>query len=276
MQATRLWVLACLSVLGSALLASCGEDEGASGTAAGTGGAHAGAPTTLGGGDSAGPAGGANSSGTLGGGGMTETSGASAGTGGGGEAGGGGVPGGGGHGPDRPTGEQLGLCARIAGKVPHADAQSRAFAKATFGDCRVRWLVPLGTQLDEYRQQLVVWSLEFWGCQGRPVETFGLVYGTPALSAGDARILNQHYLATAEAELDLSPGEYVQMQTALERLANPLITSASSEPSQSVCTGGAGGAGGADGAGGAAGASGADGAGATAGAVASAGAGGAP
>jgi len=156
--------------------------------------------------------------------------------------------GGGGSGPE-PSGEQLGFCARISGRVGHADAQARAFAKATFADCRVKWVVPLGPNLDEYRQQLVIWNLEFWGCQGQPVSDFGLVFGTPQLSTGDASLLIELYLATADAELQLSPDERDDMKAALDRLAKQLIFSPSSEPSHSQCPVEAGGAGSSGGAG---------------------------
>ena len=162
-----------------------------------------------------------------------------------------GTAGNGGSGPTTPPGEQLTLCARISNRVPHADAHTRAFATAVFADCRIRWIVPLKPDLDEYRQQLVVWDLEFWGCQGNPVTNFGLVWGTPALSAGDAKLLIEQYLTTTNAELELSTDERAEMKAALDRLAEPLISSPSEQPSKSSCVQNTGGAGGAAGAGGA-------------------------
>jgi hypothetical protein len=257
MQPTRLWRLACLLVLGSAALASCGKDEATkpSTTPQGGGGASAGTKGTPTGGDASGAVGGV--SGSTGGsttGGSTTNLGGDAGTGAQGfDAGAGGALGNGGNGGSgatAPSGEQLELCTRITGKVGHADAQARAFAKAVFADCDIRWVVPLGSDLDEYRQQLVVWSLEFWGCQGNPVTDFGLVWGTPELSAGDAGLLVDHYIATANAELALSIEERVDMASALNRLSEQLISSASVLPSQSSCMRNIGGAGGAAGAGG--------------------------
>lgn len=165
-----------------------------------------------------------------------------------GAAGAGGVLGGGGSGPNSPGGEQLVLCIRITNQVPRADIQARAFAKAIFADCRIKWVVPLGEDLDEYRQQLVIWNLEFWGCQGKAVSDFGLVYGTPALSAGDASLLIEHYLTTVDAEVQLSTDERSEMKAALDRLAEQLISSPSEEPSQSSCVTNTGGAAGAAGA----------------------------
>lgn len=157
----------------------------------------------------------------------------------------------GGNGPV-PAGEQLVLCTRITGKIGHVSTQSKAFATALFADCRIKWVVPLKPDLDEYRQQLVDWSYDFWGCEpASPVADFGLVYGTPALSVGDANLLIEHYLTTVDTEVQLSTDERTEMKAALDRLAKPLISSPSEEPSQSSCvanTGGAGGAAGASGA----------------------------
>lgn len=261
MQATRLWRLACLLVLGSATLASCGKDEGTSHSVTpqgGASGASAGTPPTSTAGEPSGAVGG--NGGTTAGsstGGSTTNVGGDAGAGAQsptGMGGDGGALGSGGSGATPPTGEQLGLCARITGRVGHADAQSRAFATAVFTDCRIKWIVPLKPDLDEYRQQLVVWDLEFWGCQGSPVDDFGLVWGTPALSAGDAKLLIEHYLTTVNTELQLSTDERVEMKAALDRLAEQLISSPSEEPSQSSCVDNTGGAGGAAGVAGAAGA----------------------
>lgn len=263
MQPTRLWRLACLLVLGSAALASCGEDEASkpSTTPQGGVGASAGTKATPTGGNDSVPVGG--NAGTAGsstagsamggsssnvGGDATAGAGAEPPTGVGGDAGAGGALGGGGNGP-LPTGEQLVLCTRITGKIGHVDDQSRAFAKALFADCHIKWVVPLGSGLDDYRQQLVDWSYDFWGCEvGSPVADFGLVYGTPALSVGDANLIIEHYLTTVDAEVQLSTDERLEMKAALDRLAKQLISSPAEEPSQSSCvanTGGAAGAGGA-------------------------------
>ena len=242
-------MLACIGLLGSASLAACGKDEGLGHpTTPGSGGASAGAEAVPVGGESAGGSGfngGVSGSVALGGNGMTAGTSATAGAAAVSDAGSGGAAGAAGNAPDTPGGEQLVLCARLTGRVGHADAQARAFAKATFADCRINWVVPLGPNLDDYRQQLVIWNLQFWGCQGQPVGDFGLVYGTPPLSAGDASLLIELYLTAATAELDLSPSELDDMRGALERLAKPWIVSDSSEPSASVCSTDAGGAGGA-------------------------------
>jgi hypothetical protein len=147
-----------------------------------------------------------------------------------------------------PAGEQLPLCARLSLKTTRATTHSREFAKAIYADCRLSWLVPLTPDLSEYRQQLAVWDLEFWGCQGKPVRTFGLVWGMPQLSAGDVTALIEAYLVATDApaaELGLSPLEYEQMKSALERLAAPYIVDPSTEPSNPSCDLDSGGAGGA-------------------------------
>ena len=150
-------------------------------------------------------------------------------------------------------GEQLELCARLSTKTTRAFRQSRAFAAAIYKDCRITWIVPRDPELDSYRQQLTIWDLEFWGCQGDPVQDFGLVWGRPELSRGDVTLLVDAYMAAndaPEAELQLSPAEHREMKSALERLAAPYVTSESNEPSRPSCVTGAGGAGGAGGQGG--------------------------
>ena len=160
-----------------------------------------------------------------------------------------------------PQGEQLVLCNRLVNVVPHATDISKAFSKAAYADCRVKWVVPLQqAQLIDYLNRLRAWSLEFWGCQGEPVTDFALAYDQPPLSRGDSSILIQLYLDLVDTEVDLSAPERAVMQAALQRLAAPLLVSDSPEPSRPKCTvdPGVGGAGGADsaGAGGAAGAAG--------------------
>jgi hypothetical protein len=116
--------------------------------------------------------------------------------------------------------------------------------------------------------QLVSFSYNLWGCERTlPVDEFGLVLGTPALSQGDVNVLIEHYLAAAQKTLDLSLEERQTMQAALVRLSKPLIADAATEPSKSACSVGAGGAGGVGGA---------DAGGAAAGGAATGGAGGTP
>jgi hypothetical protein len=255
-RAPFLCALSVLALLGAAGLSSCGQDEGSSPNVhPGDGGSdseiaagqNGGGNASQGGnGNSAAsggvtPSGGAGEGGTLGGAaGASSDAGASGGS-------------------NTLEGEQLLLCKRLSGLVDHADKVSRAFSKTAYADCRVKWVVPLEqAQLVEYKNRLVSWSLAFWGCQGNPVTDFALAYHEPDLSQGDADILIQHYLDTVGAEVDLSPAEQIQMKAALERLAAPLLVSASAEPSQSRCpvdmgSGGAGGEAGAAGAAGAAG-----------------------
>lgn len=247
---TRLGTLASLGVLGAALLLSCGTDEGTSpdghpgdggnddtspagmGNQSTSGGTHGGGTSS--GGTSAGKSMGGDGAGNLNLAGMA---------GGVSDAGAGGMP------PMPSVGEQLDVCDRLTNLVAHADAVSRAYSKAAYADCRVKWVVPLvNSQLVEYKNRLVTWSLELWGCQGAPVTELALAYHQPELSKGDATIIIQHYLDVVDDELDLSPAEHATMKAALERLAAPLIVSASEEPSQAKCpvdmgTGGAGGAG---------------------------------
>jgi hypothetical protein len=250
---SRLGTLASLGVLGAALLLSCGTDEGTSPVSpAGEGGdndtstAGAGNPSTSGstsggthsGGTSSGGASAGTSSGGIAGN-TTPTGGANQGS----EAGAGGMP------ITPGGGEQLDICNRLSQFLELAPATSKAYQASVYADCRVKWVIPLQPQkaLIDYKNRLVTWSLEFWGCQGAPVTDLALVYPQASLSQGDATILIQYYLDVADAQLDLSPVEHAEMKAALERLAAPLIVSNSEEPSQSKCpvNTGAGGAGGA-------------------------------
>jgi hypothetical protein len=260
MQTTRFWVLACLAVFVSALSFSCGSDEIARPTKpacpscggdmslggesfAGGPSVHAGGSGTSGsrampsGGDEGVPLGG---SGAVAGNAGTGATGASG-------AGEGGASGGTGGAPTNPGGEQLEVCGRLTMTSVHAFAVAEAYEKAVFRDCQVKWVAALqGQDLVDYKNTLLLWNRSFWGCPDAPVfdNTFALVFKTPPLTQGDADVLIDHYLAAAQAELDLSPPEAADMRAALERLAAPLITDPSLEPSNSSCsTDGAGGAG---------------------------------
>lgn len=257
MQRPRIRVALWLPLLLSSAFAACGDGDELPvalipGDSAGAGGEEAGTPNQGGGPASVG-----------GGGGRPSSNVGEAGSEQGGESGapvtggGAGSIGGAGGGGMTSEGEQLPLCARLSLKTSRAFQHSRAFAQAVYADCRLSWLVPLGPNLDEYRQQLTIWDLEFWGCQGEPVTTFGLVWGTPELSSGDVAALIEAYLVATDAvdaQLGLSPAEYREMKSALERLGVPYIADRSSEPSNPSC--GAGGAGGEGGAGSAGAASG--------------------
>jgi hypothetical protein len=247
MLRTRLWVLLCLTGLGQMSLFGCGEDEGASKPRQpGDGGS-----STLGGEGPSETLGG-NAADSSGGTAASDTGGAPVNTGGapfdpeGGANLGGGL--GAGGATDPALGEQLELCARLSGNTIHAFNVEQGYAKAAIKDCRVTWVIPRKDDLVPFQNALLVSNLELWGCQGKPVENFALVYGTPELSQGDVTILIDEYMAAADLELELSPPEFDDMKAALERLAEPLIASASTEPSQPNCAvesaGGAAGAGG--------------------------------
>jgi hypothetical protein len=140
----------------------------------------------------------------------------------------------------------------LSSLVVHADNVGRAYGKAVYADCRLRWVIPLEQEpLIDFKNRLVIWSLDLWGCQGDPVTDLALVYGTPPLSPGDVTLLIDHYMTAAQNELDLSRDEFDELQAALHRLAAPLIVGTSTEPSNPQCmeSGGAGGGGGAAGAG---------------------------
>jgi len=253
MQATRLWAAACLAALVSASSPGCDDNDrrptpscvdcgGESGTNNGDG---LGGDTSNLSGSSTMPNGGAGATSSNAG---APAGGGTAGHGGqqgsvGGAAGAAGAAGG----TADPGSEQLELCARLAQGAQDADAVARSYVTGVYADCRVGWLVPRGQALADLLNQLVGFSYNFWGCRATlPVDAFGLVLGTPALSQGDVNLLIDDYLLAAQNKLDLSPAERETMQAALIRLSKPLIAGASLEPSHANCPVPTGGAGGAD------------------------------
>jgi hypothetical protein len=274
MQATWLRVVGVLVVLALAGVGApgCGKDkrsskptchdcggEGGSGDGAGVGG-----NTVSASGSSMQPNGGvgaaANGGDAPGGTGTSEAGGAQGGTGGAGAVGG--EAGGGASSAD--DGEQLQICVRLANGADEALTVQRDYTSALYEDCRVRWLFPSGQAYIDLVNQVRRFNFQFWGCPATPrVYAFALVSGTPALSQGDANLLIDHYLVTAQAALDLTAGERKDMQAALARLSKPLIVDSSLAPSKPACATGGTGSGGSAGtagvdAGGSGGASGAD------------------
>lgn len=207
MQRTRFWALVCVGAIAPWTSLSCGSEEGTSSPSAVDDGGEAGErPSAFAGnaGDAAAVSGG-NSGGAPGGG--SRAAGGAQSTGGqrdgGGDGGALGLAGAGGSASITLEGEQLELCARLTGNVDHAYNVGTAFGKATHADCRVKWVIPrMQGPLVDYKNELVIWSLELWGCQGTPVDTFALVHGTPTLSPGDVTLLTDHYMAAAQNELD--------------------------------------------------------------------------
>jgi hypothetical protein len=126
-------------------------------------------------------------------------------------------------------------------------------------DCDTYWIqrLPVDAGNSAYAaflNALVAWNKAFWGCSDAGVDNFGLVYGTPPLSAGDAKRLIDLYiravdetLSASEDALPLSPGEKTEMREALERLSALVVTDPSLEPSKPTsrpsCQGGGGGGG---------------------------------
>jgi hypothetical protein len=170
-------------------------------------------------------------------------------------AGAGKTPGGEGGGPpDEPRFEELSLCDRLS-QVPAKNlSTTKMFELGVYTDCRIDWLAHLyvdAKRRDDYLNDLLTWNQKFWGCQEVPVEDFLLVWGTPALSQGDANLVIDYYVAAAIEHLELIPREEQEMREALARLSTQVITSSSLEPSKPSCTDANGGAGGQGGLGGA-------------------------
>ncbi len=251
MQATRFWVMThCVLLLGSGAVLCCGKDEGTSGHAASGGDANGGAeepgvsgaasPPTAGnatGGSSSGNGG--TSATHAGNGGVSDTPG--------GAADAGAPPLGTGGAPPLPA-EQLTLCDRLTQRSTHAFNVARSYDHAVYDDCRTRWVTDLylaAKARDVFLNDLQVWNLAFWGCSETSVQSFALIYGTAPLSAGDAAALIEKYMTVTKTELQLSPAEIEEMQTALDHLSQQDIADPSLELSGSLCETGTGGAAGA-------------------------------
>jgi len=233
-----------VAILGAAVLFSCRDDEDSSPIVhdRGAGGetSTAGANSVAGAGEP--PSGGAPQSeggrpeapspgGEAGEGGSAGALGGAAGTAQGGEAG-----------SPSAVGERLEVCGRLTSPtIIHIDAVTRGYTTLTLNDCNVDLLFPRNEALAGFRNRLTAWAMRFWGCQGESVTNFGLAPDDAQLSAGDAAILIDDYMASARTELGLSDPEFEDARAALERLAAPLIVDDSSEPSRSHCAAGAGG-----------------------------------
>jgi hypothetical protein len=254
MQAKRFWALThCILLLSSSAFLCCGSEEAttpdpAAGTSGGAhepvGGEGSGTPDAgndAGGGPSNGgasaPIGGASA--PIGGAGATSPGGAT--------DGGAAINGGAGAGSGQPPVEQLSLCARVTQRNTHAFNVAVNYDHAVYEDCRTTWVTSLYLDVgkrDVFLNTLQHWNLAFWGCSDEPVASFALIYGTAPLTAGDATALIEKYMAVATLELELSPAEITEMQSALERLSQQVIADPSTELSGADCDANAGGAGG--------------------------------
>jgi hypothetical protein len=248
MQATRFRLLARGLALFTIAFASCADREDAVGDPGGDAGEFN-CPACAGRGGEGGEGGeGSSSGGTQS---VQSTAGTTAAGAGGTSAGAGNTPGGEGGGPpDGPLLEELSLCDRLTQVAAKNLKTSKMFELGVYTDCRVDWLARLYVDInkrDDYLNDLLTWNQKFWGCQELPVGDFLLVWGTPALSQGDAKIVIDYYVSAAIEHLELTPKEEQEMREALERLSTLVVTSSSLEPSKPSCAdpnGGAGGQGG--------------------------------
>ena len=164
-----------------------------------------------------------------------------------------------GAGPDASAGagmvapEQLTFCPRLTTPSVNAFDVTRAYDHAVYDDCRVTWVTNLYLVVnarEDFLNNLLSWSLRFWGCQSPAVDDFALIYQKAPLTSADAAALIDDYIVVATAELTLSTQESSDMRAALTRLAQQTIAQDSADYSNSTC-GGPGGTGGPGGAGGA-------------------------
>jgi hypothetical protein len=172
----------------------------------------------------------------------------------GGSAGQSGTGGGGGDAGDASNGclaagseYKLDVCLRLTRPLDIVATLVPAYFGSVHNDCRVARLVDEHPNLAEFGNALTHWSLDLWGCRENGATTFGLVDEVTALTAADARVLIDRYLAVATLRLSLSTAEEADMRRALGCLANLAITDPSTtEHALSKCTPDAGADGGND------------------------------
>ena len=154
-------------------------------------------------------------------------------------------------------GEALTFCPRLITPSLSAFDVTRDYDHAVFADCRVKWVTNLYLQAgarEDFLNDLLSWSLDFWGCLPPPVDNFALIYQSAPLTSADAAAIIDDYMLVATADLTLSTSESQAMRAALGRLSQQTIAQDSPDYSQSTCgTGGASGTGGTSGTGGPAG-----------------------
>jgi len=160
-----------------------------------------------------------------------------------------------GAGPDASGGaamvaeEQLSFCPRLTTPALSAFNVTRAYDHAVYADCRVSWVTNLYLvpgERDTFLNNLLTWSLRFWGCQPPPIDDFALIYQEAPLTSADAGAIIDDYLLVATDQLMLSTQESDDMRAALVRLSRQTVAEDSADFSHSTCdtTGGTGGTGG--------------------------------
>jgi len=177
---------------------------------------------------------------------------------GGGAGGAGAAEAGGSGGAPLEPGGPVALCPRLQRPTILADDVRREYVKAVWFDCRVSSVLQARTdELYLFSNLHLAWNLWFWGCPDAATETeFGLAFPDSSLTAADAAVLVEHYLAVITARLSLSDGELAEVRVQLERLARAAVENPSADDfSMSTCgEGGLGGEGGGPGSAGASGA----------------------
>jgi hypothetical protein len=160
----------------------------------------------------------------------------------------------GGEGGDE-AGPPIGFCGRLRNATSLAGAVAVEFDTRTAADCRVAgipWLYVLATTNERatFLNELFRFNLALWGCTSVPPTEFKLIYQPGLVSdprpitAGDAALLIEHYLAIVTPLLGLSQPEIVSLTEALRRLSSTVVSEPSLGYSRSSCTTGGGGAGG--------------------------------
>jgi hypothetical protein len=112
------------------------------------------------------------------------------------------------------------------------------FFDRVYRDCDVSKMVR--TEVDtlfNFANDLLLYSLDLWGCSKHPVMDFGLARTEfPDLTSADVARLIDHYMAAATKVLRLDAGEAAHMRADLTRLGALAVKRQSTEFALSMCT----------------------------------------
>jgi hypothetical protein len=207
-------------ILVSLAFGACGDDELV--TLAGDDLGRDASGDTGTGGSSGGTGGSGGSSGGQSDGALDSASGGSAGDAG--LAGAGGSAGDGSNGCVAGAEYKLDVCLRLTRPGDILETLVPAYFGSVHNDCRVARLVDEHPNVGDFANLLTPWSLELWGCRENGASSFALVDEVTDVSAADAALLIDLYMAVATLRLALSTEEEAEMRRALECLSAQAIS----------------------------------------------------
>jgi hypothetical protein len=136
------------------------------------------------------------------------------------------------------------LCVRLSDPTrPNAitmlaEQVDKEYVTRVYRDCNVARMAreDLDT-IFQFYNDLLIFSLDLWGCTQRQVSTFGILrpISVTELTSADAARLIDHYVGAATTILRLDIAEAAQMRQDLTRLGQTAITRTSPEFALSTC-----------------------------------------